>query len=336
MPGDSIPTGFRSVVIETVTPELDGGRYPVKREVGQTFVVEADLFKEGHDVIAARIVYRGPGDTIWHETPLTFWDNDRWRGSFELTEVGMYTYTVEAYPDRFRSWAADTKKKADAGQDVSSDLLEGSRLIKELAELGADGERTTLLEAAETVGNVKAVKEALKLALDPVLVDLASSCVDPAIVTRYDRELQVKVDRERARFGSLVRDLPALAGHRPDAQRDVPRGRGPNPGHRGDGLRRPVHDADPPDRDDQPQGAEQHPRGRPERSRQPVRDRREDGRAHGDRAGAGHAGGLRPFRAGREAARHGAGDGLRDPGLAGPSVGHGASGVVLPPPGRHD
>ena len=215
MPGDSTPTGFRSVVIENVTPELDGGRYPVKREVGQTFVVEADLFKEGHDVIAARIVYGGPGDTTWHETPLTFWDNDRWRGSFELTEVGIYTYTVEAYPDRFRSWAADTKKKVDADQDVASDLLEGSRLLAELAELGADGERTTLLEAAATVGNVKAVDEALKLALDPVLVDLASSCVDPAIVTRYDRELEVKVDRERARFGTWYEIFPRSQGTDP-------------------------------------------------------------------------------------------------------------------------
>ena len=114
VPGDSVPAGFRSVVIENVTPELDGGRYAVKREVGQTFVVEADLFKEGHDIIAARVCYRGPGDATWHTTPLTFWDNDRWRGSFELTEIGVYTYTVEAYPDRFRSWAAVRWEQADA------------------------------------------------------------------------------------------------------------------------------------------------------------------------------------------------------------------------------
>src|SRR5687767_758258 len=157
MPGDGIPTTFRSVVIESVTPELDGGRYPVKREVGDTFVVEADLFKEGHDIIAGWILYRAPGDATWQTAPLTFFDNDRWRGSFELTEPGLYTYTVEAYPDRYRSWAADTKKKVDAGQDVAGDLLEGSRLLGQLAEIGADGERTTLRQAAETVGNVTAL-----------------------------------------------------------------------------------------------------------------------------------------------------------------------------------
>src|SRR4051794_16580661 len=69
-PGEGSPTTYRSVVIESVTPELDGGRYPVKREVGDMLVVEADLFKEGHDKIAARILYRLPGGTTWHEVPL--------------------------------------------------------------------------------------------------------------------------------------------------------------------------------------------------------------------------------------------------------------------------
>ncbi|MFN8637642.1 MAG: alpha-1,4-glucan--maltose-1-phosphate maltosyltransferase [Chloroflexota bacterium] len=211
----SVPTGYRTVVVESVTPELDDGRYAVKREVGQTFVVEADLFKEGHDVIGARILFRAPGSNVWQSAPLTFWDNDRWRGSFELAELGLYTYTVEAFPDLYRSWASDTRKKVDAGQDVSSDLLEGARLLRRLAELGADGEKSTLLDAAETVGNVKAPTDAIALALDPVLVDLASSCVDPAIVTRYDRDLQVKVDRVRARFGAWYEIFPRSQGTDP-------------------------------------------------------------------------------------------------------------------------
>jgi starch synthase (maltosyl-transferring) len=214
-PGASAPSTFRSVVIESVSPELDSGRYPVKREIGETFAVEADLFKEGHDIIGARIVYRAPGAQTWQSTPLTFWDNDRWRGAFELTELGLYTYTIEAYPDLYRSWAADTKKKVDAGQDVTSELLEGSRLLSRLAEIGVDGERTTLLDAAKTVGNTKALDEALKLALDPVLIDLASSHVDPALVTRYDRELQVRVDRERARYAAWYEIFPRSQGTDP-------------------------------------------------------------------------------------------------------------------------
>jgi starch synthase (maltosyl-transferring) len=214
-PRDTTPNGFRSVVIENVTPELDCGRYPIKREIGDTLVVEADLFKEGHDIIAARVAYRAPSDTTWHYVPMTHVDNDRWRGEFELGELGLYTYTIEAYPDLFRSWAADTRKKVEAGQNVASELLEGSRLLRDIAELVADGAGPTLQDAAETVGKSGAADDALRLALDPILIDLASSTVDPALLTRYDRELQVKVDRLRARFGSWYEIFPRSQGTDP-------------------------------------------------------------------------------------------------------------------------
>src|SRR6476620_4223179 len=87
-PVETAPASFRSVVIENVTPALDGGRYPVKREIRETFLVEADMFKEGHDILGGRILHRAPDEESWHSTPLRFHDNDRWRGSFELTEIG--------------------------------------------------------------------------------------------------------------------------------------------------------------------------------------------------------------------------------------------------------
>jgi starch synthase (maltosyl-transferring) len=215
VPVDSIPASYRTVVIENVSPELDGGRYPVKREVGATLIVEADLFKEGHDILAGRICYRAPGDESWRTAPLAFHDNDRWRGSFDLTDLGLYTYTVEAFPDLYRSWASDTRKKADAGQDVASELLEGAALLRRLAQFATEGERTTLIEAAATVGDAAAPDEALRLALDPIMVDMASSCIDPAVVTRYDRDLTVKVDRVRARFGTWYEIFPRSQGTDP-------------------------------------------------------------------------------------------------------------------------
>lgn len=213
--GNSFPPSFRTVVIESVTPELDGGRYPVKREVGDTFVVEADLFREGHDIITGRVLYRSPNSDTWQTSPLAFLDNDRWHASFDLTELGLYTYTVEAYPDLYRSWASDTRKKADAGQDVTSDLLEGARLLDRLAALSDAATRERLLTAAATVGDTSAVVAGLKTALDPALVELAGSIIDPAIVTRYDRVLEVKVDRVRARFGTWYEIFPRSQGTDP-------------------------------------------------------------------------------------------------------------------------
>jgi starch synthase (maltosyl-transferring) len=80
--------GRRRVLVENVSPEIDAGRYPVKRVVGERVVVEADIFADGHDVVCAVLLFRQAGKTEWSETPLTPLGNDRWRGEFEVTRIG--------------------------------------------------------------------------------------------------------------------------------------------------------------------------------------------------------------------------------------------------------
>src|SRR5688500_2184619 len=92
------------ILIEAVYPELDGGRYPVKREVGDTVSVWADILRDGHDVLAAVVKYRRKGDGEWREAPMRHFDNDRWTGSFRLDANGRYLYTIEAWTDTFASW----------------------------------------------------------------------------------------------------------------------------------------------------------------------------------------------------------------------------------------
>src|SRR5262245_20203073 len=88
------------LLIECVTPELDAGRYPVKRIVGDTVTVGADIIKEGHDLVAARILYKGPGDATWSTAPLTYaYVPDRWTGEFTVDRIGRWTFTVEAWTD---------------------------------------------------------------------------------------------------------------------------------------------------------------------------------------------------------------------------------------------
>src|SRR5438093_4886063 len=94
----------RSVVIEAVAPTVDGGRYPVKREVGAVVEITADIFKEGHDVLVAFVLSRGPGEKAWRERPMRVVDNDRWAGMVSLDTVGRWTFTIEALADPFRSW----------------------------------------------------------------------------------------------------------------------------------------------------------------------------------------------------------------------------------------
>src|SRR5947209_15631653 len=110
----------RQIIIERITPEINCGRYPIKRVAGDTVEVQADIFREGHDLIAAALRYRQVctnGELKntplydWQEAPMVMFDNDRWRGEFKVSEIGRYIYQVEAWNDRFGTWEHDMEKR---------------------------------------------------------------------------------------------------------------------------------------------------------------------------------------------------------------------------------
>ncbi|MBK5094764.1 MAG: DUF3416 domain-containing protein, partial [Deltaproteobacteria bacterium] len=148
--GTRVNTPHR-VVIENVSPEIDGGRFPVKRTVGEKVTVTADIHTDGHDLIAAVLLYKNHGDAAWRETPLRELGNDRWAGSFPVTSLGRAIYTVTAWVDRFGSWRRDLDKKAEAGQDVRVDLLVGAMLVEEAAARAGGPDREALREAADAL-----------------------------------------------------------------------------------------------------------------------------------------------------------------------------------------
>ena len=118
---------FPSAVIENLQPLIDGGRYPVKRVVGEDLTVEADVFKDGHDVVAAVLKWRLLGESHWHETAMHFVDNDRWRGVCTLYENAICEYTVEAWTDTFAGWQHEFSTKFKAGVTLlQSEALEGA------------------------------------------------------------------------------------------------------------------------------------------------------------------------------------------------------------------
>src|ERR1700757_1105506 len=144
---------FPSVVIENLDPLIDGGRYPIKRIVGEDLVVEADIFKDGHDVVAAILKWRVLGKRAWRETPMNFVDNDRWRGVCTLYDQEIHKYTVEAWKDTFRSWQSEFVKKFDGGiSDLRSEVLEGSAILESAAKRARDrADRERLLEFSEQI-----------------------------------------------------------------------------------------------------------------------------------------------------------------------------------------
>src|SRR5213076_1538785 len=121
---------FPSVVIENLQPLIEGGHYPIKRIVGEDLAVEADIFKDGHDVVAAVLKWRVLGKRAWRETPMIFVDNDRWRAVCTLYDNAIYEYTVETLTDSFRSWEREFAAKFECGiSALRSEATEGAALI---------------------------------------------------------------------------------------------------------------------------------------------------------------------------------------------------------------
>jgi len=118
------------VVIESPRPEVDCGRYPAKRVVGEEVVVEADAFTDGHDSVVCQLLFRYLGEKEWKTIGMQFLGNDRWRGSFRVEQLGRYEYTVRAWPDPLETWKRDLEKRKAAGQDISVDLQIGAEIEK--------------------------------------------------------------------------------------------------------------------------------------------------------------------------------------------------------------
>jgi len=204
------------ITIECVTPELDAGRFPVKRVIGDVVEVSADIFKEGHDLIAARILYRGPDESEWYAAPMAFdHDADRWFGSFTVDRIGQWSYTVEAWTDVFGTWRSGLKKKFEANVDVWVELLEGAQFIRQAARRARIGSaRSTLLQTAAVLEDEQELPMSVRVhrALDDALPALMAEHWTPRDLTRYRRDLVIQVDRERAGFAAWYEMFPRSNG----------------------------------------------------------------------------------------------------------------------------
>ncbi len=204
---------FARITIEEVYPELDGGRYPVKRIVGDPFEVWADIFRDGHDRIRAVVKYRheeGP----WQESPFTHFDNDRWVARFSLDRIGLWRYTIEAWTDRHESWCEELEKKRAAGQDVAPELLEGRALVA-AAERNATAADLPRIEEVLRAFDEGDGEEGARLLASPELRELMERAFPREDPVRYEKELEIVVDREKARFAAWYEMFPRSQGNVP-------------------------------------------------------------------------------------------------------------------------
>jgi starch synthase (maltosyl-transferring) len=208
--------GLHRVIIEGVKPEVDAGKFPIKRTVGEQVVVEADVFTDGHDATAAWLLYRKDSDQEWSEVPMVFLVNDRWQGRFVVTEMGRYVYTITAWVDPFKSWQLGLNKKVEAEQDVSVDLLIGANLIEHAIRRDGGVGKERLGEWISTLRSDDVVyADKISLALSEEVAQTMASHPDRRFATTYPRELAVTVDRKKARFSTWYEMFPRSTAPEP-------------------------------------------------------------------------------------------------------------------------
>jgi starch synthase (maltosyl-transferring) len=208
---------FPSIVIENLQPLIDAGRYPIKRIIGEDLTVEADIFKDGHDVVAAILKWRVLGKRAWRETPMNFVDNDRWRGVCTLYEQDIHEYTVEAWTDSFRSWQAEFTKKFEAGiSDLQSEALEGAALVEGASRRARDrADRKRLQEFSQQI-STGANSEIHAIAQSGELEVLMATYPDRSASTQYDPPPRAVVDRPVALIAAWYEFFPRSAEGRGD------------------------------------------------------------------------------------------------------------------------
>ncbi|HVS61954.1 MAG TPA: alpha-1,4-glucan--maltose-1-phosphate maltosyltransferase [Thermoanaerobaculia bacterium] len=200
--------------MEGLTPEIDGGRFPIKRTIGEKVTVDADVFADGHDEVVADLLVRGPSDRRWRRVAMSALGNDRWRASFEVEAAGWHRYTVEGWTDPYGTWRHDLEKRIDAGQDVEVELAVGAGMLRAAADRTKRLARSLRAHAEKLEEGSH--EERLSAALDPGVAERMRDLPESWRVSRYPQELFVQVDRERARFGAWYEMFPRSASEDPD------------------------------------------------------------------------------------------------------------------------
>jgi starch synthase (maltosyl-transferring) len=201
--------GRRRVIIEGISPEIDGGRFPAKRTIGDLVRVEADIFTDGHDSIAALLLFRHEKAAKWIERPMKALVNDRWFGEFPVSELGRYRYTLHAWVDHWETWRRDLIKRIAAETDTPVDYAIGAELVAQAAQR-ADGSDRHWLESQAELLRGKST-DLRTVATDPLLYETMQRYPDRTLATEAQRELEIVVDPVRARFSSWYEMFPRSA-----------------------------------------------------------------------------------------------------------------------------
>ncbi|MCG6860185.1 MAG: alpha-1,4-glucan--maltose-1-phosphate maltosyltransferase [Chromatiaceae bacterium] len=208
-PTPELPAKSQSrVQISRVAPEIEGGRYPIKRVVDDIVDVAADIVVDGHNALAAVLLYKEETASKWSEVPMEHDINDRWRAQFKVIRIGRWQYTIEAWIDDFASWQRDLQKRVNAAQDVAVELLVGLSLVQKAAKSASGADKDVFSACIEAIGNKQNIAEAIRVSLSAELADLMRRHPDRQYASSYKETLHVVVDPKQAQFSAWYECFP--------------------------------------------------------------------------------------------------------------------------------
>jgi starch synthase (maltosyl-transferring) len=222
--------GRKRVIVEEIKPQVDCGRYPVRRILGDAVDVSAAIFSDGHDHVAARLLYKHASDRDWKIVRMTALPNDLWSASFPVDTLGEWSFKIEGWVDHFDTWCADLKKRlaaqpdptdpAKAGlppQDIPLAFRSGALLLEQAAARAGGLDRHDLRAAATSLRELADRNLAIyEYPLTPAVEELAVCYPDLDLATSSEKELPIWVDRERARFSSWYELFPRSTSPEPN------------------------------------------------------------------------------------------------------------------------
>ncbi|MFH2202537.1 MAG: maltotransferase domain-containing protein [Elusimicrobiota bacterium] len=207
--------GRQRVVIERLMPEIDAGRFPLKRTVGEKIRVTAHIFADGHEELVCNLRYRHESRPDWNVIPLQPVGNDCWSAEFTATEIGRYKFTAQAWIDPFMTWLRDLDKRLAAGQDLRVDLLIGAGRLEQTARRAAGADARRLRACAQKLRQETGSGERIRGILGPEIAELARRYPDRRRIASYGKELEAWIDRDRARCGAWYEMFPRSCAPKP-------------------------------------------------------------------------------------------------------------------------
>jgi starch synthase (maltosyl-transferring) len=207
--------GRKRVVISNVAPQIEEGRFPARRAIGESVVFSADIIADGHDAVAASVIFRYGADQLWQDIPMSHAGNDHWHATWTPAKEGFYEYRFTGWIDHFTTWKKGLIKKFDANQDITVELRIGADILKEAAGLAVKEYQPAFEGWVVALENAVDPQEAVDLILNDALADAMSKIRYTDRISVFDRTFRLEVERKKAGFSSWYELFPRSAAEVP-------------------------------------------------------------------------------------------------------------------------